>query len=96
MHEFRKLAEFNLANLRNSCILICETHPKNLTEWNNIFHPLIFNTSKYKRVDKVNVTYSFIRLEFLLKTSFGKCFNLLFESVLQQKRKSVLTQIVKG
>ena len=42
------------------------------------------------------MTYSFIRLEFLLKTSFGKCFNLLFESVLQQKRKSVLTQIVKG
>ena len=49
-----------------------------------------------KEVDKVNMTYSFIRLEFLLKTSFGKCFNLLFESVLQQKRKSVLTQIVKG
>ena len=42
------------------------------------------------------MTYSFIRLEFLLKTSFGKCFNLLFESVLQRKRKSVLTQIVKG
>ena len=30
------------------------------------------------------MTYSFNRLEFFLKTSFGKCFSLLFESVLQQ------------
>ena len=30
------------------------------------------------------MTYSFSRLEFFLKTSFGKCFSLLFESVLQQ------------
>ena len=30
------------------------------------------------------MTYSFSRLEFFLETSFGKCFSLLFESVLQQ------------
>ena len=30
------------------------------------------------------MTYSFSRLEFFLKNSFGKCFSLLFESVLQQ------------
>ena len=47
-------------------------------------------------VDKVNMTYNFSKSEFLLKTSFGKCFSLLFESVLKPKRKSVSTQIIKG
>ena len=27
-----EITEFNLANFRNSCILICETHPKHLAE----------------------------------------------------------------
>ena len=41
------------------------------------------------------MTYSFIRLEFLLKTSFGKCFNLLFESVLQQKESQFKLKLWK-